>query len=103
MHLSELKRLQRGFFIVFEGLDGSGKTTQTLLLKEFLVKKGFDAILLREPTEGHWGGKIKELLSKGRKGISPQEELNLFIKDRKENINKNILYLWINIFIIYFN
>ena len=91
MQLSEQKRLQRGFFIVFEGLDGSGKTTQAFLLKEFLVKKGYDAILLREPTEGYWGGKIKELLSNGRKEISPQEELNLFIEDRKDNINKNIL------------
>ena len=91
MHLIKLKRLQRGFFIVFEGLDGSGKTTQAFLLKEFLVKKGYDAILLREPTEGPWGGKIKELLSNGRKEISPQEELNLFIEDRKDNINKNVL------------
>jgi len=91
MQLSEQKRLQRGFFIVFEGLDGSGKTTQAFLLKEFLVKKGYDAVLLREPTEGYWGGKIKELLSNGRKEISPQEELNLFIEDRKDNINKNIL------------
>ncbi len=91
MHLIKLKRLQRGFFIVFEGLDGSGKTTQAFLLKEFLVKKGYDAILLREPTEGPWGGEIKELLSNGRKEISPQEELNLFIEDRKDNINKNVL------------
>lgn len=90
MNLSELKRLQHGFFIVFEGLDGSGKTTQAILLKEFLDKKGYDAILLREPTEGSSGKKIRRLLSNGRKGISPQEELNLFIEDRKENLKKNI-------------
>tara|TARA_B100000315_G_scaffold150954_1_gene139741 strand:- start:10144 stop:10788 length:645 start_codon:yes stop_codon:yes gene_type:complete len=91
MQVSELKRLQRGFFIVFEGLDGSGKTTQSFLLKEFLVNEGYDTILLREPTNGYWGRKIKELLSNGRKDISPQEELNLFIEDRKDNINKNVL------------
>ena len=90
MNLSELKRLQHGFFIVLEGLDGSGKTTQAILLKEFLDKKGYDAILLREPTEGSSGKKIRHLLSNGRKGISPQEELNLFIEDRKENLKKNI-------------
>ena len=91
MHLSETKKLQRGFFIVFEGLDGSGKSTQAFLLKEFLCQEGYDAILLREPTEGAWGKKIRDLLSNGRKGISPKEELNLFIEDRKENIKKNIL------------
>lgn len=91
MHLTEQKRLQQGFFIVFEGLDGSGKTTQAALLKEFLVKRGYDAILLREPTEGPSGKKIKRLLSDGRKGVSPQEELNLFIEDRKENIDTNII------------
>ena len=91
MHLTERKRLQQGFFIVFEGLDGSGKTTQAALLKEFLDKKGYDAILLREPTKGPSGEKIKRLLSNGRKGISPQEELNLFIEDRKENIDTNII------------
>lgn len=86
-----MKRLQQGFFIVFEGIDGSGKTTQSLLLKEFLQNKGFDTILLREPTEGPWGKKIKDMLLNGRRGISPKEELNLFIEDRKYNINKNIL------------
>ena len=60
-------------------------------MKEFLDKKGYDPILLREPTEGPWGRKIKNILSNGRKGISPAEELNLFIEDRKENISKNIL------------
>lgn len=90
-NFSTSKKIQHGFFIVFEGIDGSGKTSQAFLLKEFLDKKGYDVILLREPTEGAWGEKIKNILSNGRKGISPEEELNLFIEDRKENINKNIL------------
>lgn len=91
MNQSKPGKIQKGVFIVFEGIDGSGKTSQTFLLKEFLDKKGYDVILLREPTEGAWGKKIRTLLSNGRKGVSPEEELNLFIEDRKENINKNIL------------
>ena len=86
-----LKKLQKGFFIVFEGIDGSGKTTQTLLLKEFFDSQGYECVLLREPTDGGWGKKIKNLLKNGRKGTSPKEELNLFIEDRKENLKNNIL------------
>ena len=85
------KSLQQGFFIVFEGIDGSGKTTQSFLLKEFFDNQGYECVLLREPTEGRWGKKIKHILKNGRRGISPREELNLFIEDRKENLKKNIL------------
>lgn len=85
------KSLQQGFFIVFEGIDGSGKTTQSFLLKEFFDNQGYECVLLREPTEGPWGEKIKNILKNGRRGISPREELNLFIEDRKENLKKNIL------------
>ncbi len=91
MYQNQSRKLQQGFFIVFEGIDGSGKTTQSFLLKEFLDEKGYDTVLLREPTEGPWGKKIRDLLLNGRKGISPEEELNLFINDRKENIANNIL------------
>lgn len=91
MHQNNFKELQQGFFVVFEGIDGSGKTTQSCLLGNFLDKKGYDTILLSEPTDGPWGKKIKNMLLNGRKGITPWEELNFFIEDRKENINKNVL------------
>lgn len=83
--------LKRGYLIVFEGIDGTGKSTQCRLLSKFLNEKEIPNIVLVEPTTGTWGMKIRRLLSEGREGISPQEELSWFVNDRKEDISKNIM------------
>jgi dTMP kinase len=83
--------LSQGLLIVFEGIDGTGKSTQCELLAKSLSKKQVPCIALAEPTRGTWGTKIRGLLSEGRKGISPQEELSWFINDRKEDIELNIM------------
>jgi dTMP kinase len=80
----------RGSLITIEGIDGAGKSTQVELLAEHLRTVGFDVVQLREPTDGPWGRKIKELARKGRT-ISPREECEWFLKDRKEDVEKNIL------------
>ena len=41
-----------GKFVVFEGLDGSGITTQSTLLRNYFVNKGKDTVLTKEPTDG---------------------------------------------------
>jgi dTMP kinase len=83
--------LERGLLIVFEGIDGTGKSTQCGLLAKALTERGVPNIALAEPTRGTWGTKIRRLLSEGRKGISPQEELSWFVNDRKEDIELNII------------
>jgi dTMP kinase len=83
-------KLNRGLLIVFEGIDGTGKSTQCIMLTELLNKKGIASISLAEPTRGKWGMKIRQLLTEGRNGISPEEELAWFINDRKEDVEKNI-------------
>ncbi|MZH46631.1 MAG: dTMP kinase [Nitrospinae bacterium] len=83
--------MNRGSLIVFEGIDGTGKSTQCDLLAKFFEDKQVPHIVLAEPTRGKWGMKIRKLLSEGRKGISPQEELSWFINDRKEDIQVNIM------------
>ena len=83
--------LKRGILIIFEGIDGTGKSTQCGLLEKSLSKMQVPNIALAEPTRGTWGMKIRRLLSDGRQGISPQEELSWFINDRKEDIEKNIM------------
>jgi len=83
--------LERGFLIVFEGIDGTGKSTQCELLAKSLIKRDILNIALAEPTRGTWGIKVRRLLSEGRQGISPQEELSWFINDRKEDIELNIM------------
>ena len=83
-------KLDRGYLIVFEGIDGTGKSTHCKLLSQYLRDKGIDALQLFEPTKGQWGMKIRSILAKGRQGISPDEELQLFINDRKEDVANNI-------------
>ncbi len=82
--------LKRGVLIAIEGIDGAGKSTQAKILKERLEKRGFDAILLKEPTSSKWGKIIKEI-SKKTESIDPYKELELFVKDREFNVKKNII------------
>jgi dTMP kinase len=84
-------KLDRGILIVFEGIDGTGKSTQCGLLADSLKAQQVPHIALAEPTHGQWGMKIRKLLSEGRQGISPEEELSWFVNDRKEDIELNIL------------
>jgi dTMP kinase len=76
--------------IAFEGIDGTGKSTQCRLLAKCFTERQIPYISLAEPTGGIWGTKIRRLLVDGREGISPQEELSWFINDRKEDIELNI-------------
>ena len=82
--------MNRGLLIVFEGIDGSGKSTQCRMLADLLNKKGIANISLAEPTRGKWGMKIRQLLTKGRNGISSNEELEWFMNDRREDVKHNI-------------
>ncbi len=77
-------------FIVFEGIDGSGKSTQCGLLCDYLMEEGVAVQKLFEPTDGVFGREIRKLLSQN---TMPDKKhiLNLFIKDRREDVTKNIL------------
>lgn len=72
---------QREFFIVLEGLDGSGKSTQANLLAEYLRGKGRKVQLTAEPTESCIGGIIRETLGGGIPR-TPEELAALFLADR---------------------
>lgn len=82
-------RLKKGILIVFEGIDGAGKTTQASALMERLKKRGFKVVFFREPSEGKWGRLIKQKAAQ-ENSITPEEELALFQKDRKENVRLNL-------------
>jgi dTMP kinase len=85
-----MHRLTKGVLIVFEGIDGAGKSTQARLLYERLIKAQFDAELSREPTQGPWGKKLRRLIEEGRGDVEPQEELSWFIKDRFQHVEEII-------------
>ena len=78
-----------GKLIVFEGIDGIGKTTQLSLLEKVLRERGLPVAGTREPTEGTYGRRIRELY-RDRESISRQEELQLFLDDRREHVQEFI-------------
>ncbi|HUU39189.1 MAG TPA: dTMP kinase [Candidatus Desulfaltia sp.] len=82
-------RLRKGILVVFEGIDGSGKSTQARRLLRRLRALGHEAVSFREPTRGKWGRRIKRM-AKEAGSLTPEEELDLFVKDRKENVRKNL-------------
>jgi dTMP kinase len=84
-----MDKLSKGLLITIEGIDGVGKTTQTRILVEYLRERGYDVLQLREPTDGVWGKKIKNLTKHGR-NVSPKEECHWFLKDREEDVENNI-------------
>jgi dTMP kinase len=76
-----------GKLIVFEGIDGCGKTTQLQLLADVLTDQGLPVISTREPTEGPFGQKIRKLYQ-NRESVSRRTELELFINDRREHVQE---------------
>lgn len=84
--------MKKGLFITFEGLDGSGKTTQIKLLSGYLKSKGFDVVLTIEPGGTEIGKKIRRiLLDKGNPDISHKTETFLFLASRAELTSKVIV------------
>lgn len=79
----------KGRLIAFEGIDGTGKSTQIYMLAEALKDKGYEVIITREPTDGVYGRRIRELYV-SRDNVSREEELELFLADRREHIEKLI-------------
>src|SRR3972149_3207945 len=83
---------KKGLFITFEGLDGSGKTTQMELLRDYLKNRGFDVVTTIEPGGTKIGQKIRKiLLDKENHDISPRAETLLFLASRAELVSEVIL------------
>ncbi|MCS7280555.1 MAG: dTMP kinase [Desulfobacterota bacterium] len=79
------------FFVTFEGIEGSGKTTQVRYLESYLRKRGFKVVKTREPGGTDLGEKVRSILLNGRLKISPYAELFLVIAQRIQHIEEVIL------------
>lgn len=81
----------RGLFISFEGLDGSGKTTQMRRLAKRLRARGHVVLETVEPGGTEIGGKIRQvLLDAANQELSPTAELLLYFASRAQNVDERI-------------
>jgi dTMP kinase len=77
----------RGKFITFEGIDGSGKTTQLRMLASDLRVKGFNVLTTMEPGGTPLGRRLREAFLETEENVSPLAELLLFAADRAQHID----------------
>ena len=81
--------MKRGVLIAFEGIDGTGKSTQLPMLADFLREKNLPVLTTREPTDGPYGQRIRALY-RDRSQATPEQELELFLQDRRQHVDQVI-------------
>ncbi len=79
----------RGCLVVFEGIDGTGKSTQIKLLADYLRAQGKEVVTDYEPTRGEWGMKVRNAALSGER-LSIDEEINCLLQDRREHVRELI-------------
>jgi len=81
-----------GVLITLEGMDGTGKTTQSNLLAEFLNQQGYDVVHTKEPGSPHNRGcmTIRQAVLAPESGLVPKAELLLMLADRAQHVEEVI-------------
>ena len=77
-----------GTFITFEGIDGSGKSTQLRLLANFLSSEGSDVLVTREPGGTPVGLRLRAALLDAQEQVDPLTELLVFAADRAQHVRR---------------
>ena len=77
-----------GTFITFEGIDGSGKSTQLRMLANFLEQAGCDILLTREPGGTPVGNRLRGALLDAHEEVDPLTELLVFAADRAQHVRR---------------
>ncbi|KPK97086.1 MAG: hypothetical protein AMJ95_10955 [Omnitrophica WOR_2 bacterium SM23_72] len=81
----------KGIFITFEGSEGCGKSTQSHLLYQYLKRKGYKAIYLREPGSTAVGEKIRKILLDAKNlTLTPVSEMLLYMAARSQIVEEII-------------
>jgi dTMP kinase len=81
---------RRGTFIVFEGGDGAGKSTQVRRLTEYLRDRGLSPVVTREPGATALGGQVRSVLLDRSSNITSRAEALLYAADRADHVEKVI-------------
>ena len=79
--------VRRGVFIVFEGIDGSGKSTHIKALTAELKGKGYSVLQTFEPSKNRIGNFIRRYAEKNDLRLTPETEALLFAADRFQHVN----------------
>lgn len=79
-----------GTLIALEGIDGSGKSTQACWLRDRLEASGRPVAVFREPGDTEFGDRLREIF-RGDRDVSREEEMRLFVEDRRIDVHDNIL------------
>ncbi len=86
--MANSKTIDGGLFIVFEGIDGTGKSSQCKLLAKALEDQGYVVHLDKEPSDQKYGAIVRASAETGR--LSPDQELEYFHLDRKMHVEELI-------------
>lgn len=76
----------KGIFITFEGIDGSGKSTQLRMLADTLRERGVDILVTREPGGTPLGRRLREAFLETEETVAPMAELLSFAADRAQHV-----------------
>ncbi len=82
---------KKSLFITFEGIDGSGKSTQLNKIAEFLKEKNINYIITRDPGGTDLGSKLRNILLNYEGKIYPLCELFLYLADRAQHVDEKII------------
>ena len=78
--------MTRGRFLTFEGIEGSGKTTQMQRAAEWLTSRGRAVLTTREPGGTALGRRLRQALLHARENVEPGTELLLMVADRRQHL-----------------
>lgn len=80
----------KGIFVVFEGIEGSGKSTQVGLLAGYLKARHRAVLVTREPGGTPFGVRIRQILLNGKDDLRPETETLLYMASRSELVERVI-------------
>jgi len=86
-----LEFMSKNLFIVFEGIDGSGKGEMIKKTADYLFNKHLNVLVTREPSESRYGKEIRKILAEHEDPHSDAEKcFELYVNDRKEHLKNEI-------------
>jgi dTMP kinase len=91
MDHSKIQQNSKSYLFSFEGIEGSGKTTQIELLKSYLESKDYKVLCLREPGGTQFGEKLRQSILNSETAIHPLAEAHLFAASRAQLISEKIV------------